>query len=373
LPENFQYFGLFGILCYVLQGGIAALVIRKIGGNTWQSIIGSLFFTLSTVMMWRIYGHTSLAAHFIILLSILACLQNNNFSMKKQIFIWSFLLVLSASIHLYFVPMVVVFLFFRLLQEYILSKNLKNQCIVFGVSVLVLTGTMFCLGAFNFVNDVSDAIGYFSANLNAFVNPQGMSHFIKDMPLATRGQYEGNAYLGLGIILFGCGILFRLYKKTKPDLSKIEKQRMFPIFGIALSFLLLSLSPTITFNQYKLFTYPVIQPVEYLWSIFRSTGRMIWPVIYIIMTICIWWAVTQFSIKKSFLLLSLFLFVQWADLKPWFVSKGNGFKTKVTWQSELSSPVWDKLAADYKHIFFMNDPCFTNGYYVPEEVYPFLD
>jgi hypothetical protein len=375
LPENFQYFGLFGIFCYTLQGGIGALVVRKIGGNTGQSIIGSLFFILSTVMMRRIYFHTSLTAHFIILLCILAYLKNDNSSLKKQIFVWSFLLALSASIHLYFVPMVMVFMFFRLLQEYTLSKNLKNQCVIFGVSVLVLTGTMFCLGAFYFVRAVN-TVGMEVTNLNAFINPQWTSAFIKDLPLvATSFPHEGFSYLGLGIILFVVGIIFQLCQRKKSDLPIVKKEKVFPVFGIVLSFLLFSLSPTITFNQYKLLTYPVLLPVEYLWSIFRSTGRMTWPIIYIIITACIWWAIKQFSAKKAVLFLSIFLLIQWFDLKPWFISKGNNYKTKVIWQTELSSPVWNNLANEYKHIFFIDDSRFKNGKWIPPEegFYPFLD
>jgi hypothetical protein len=364
LPENFQYFGLFGIVCYILQGGIGALVVRKIGGNTCQSIIASLFFTLSTVMMWRIYAHTSLSAHFIILLCILAYLQNNNFNIKKQILIWSGLLALSASVHLYFVPMVAIFMFFFLLREYTLIKNIKNQIIVFGVSVLVLTGVMFCLGAFYFVKSASGELGNASANLNTFINPQGgMSRFIKDMPLATYFQFEGNAYLGLGIIVLIVVTILQICRRKKSDLPIAAKEKVFPVLGIiVLSFYLFSLSPTITFNKYKLFTYPVLWPVERLWSIFRSTGRMTWPVIYIIMTVCIYCTIKYFNAKKSILFLSVFLLIQWADLKPWFVSKGNSFKTRVAWQSELSSPVWGKLANEYKHIFFMEDDTKLNSF-----------
>jgi len=372
LPDNFQYFGLFGIVCYTLQGGIGALVVREIGGNTGQSIIGSLFFTLSTVMMWRIYFHTSLMAHFIILLCILAYLQNNNLNLKKQIFMWGLLLALSVSIHLYFVPMVMIFMFFRLLQEYVLSKNFKNQCIVFAVSVLVLTGIMLCLGAFYFIKattgELFNAKGELynaNANLNVFVNPQGTSGFIKDLPLAAIGfPHEGFSYLGFGIILFVIVIIFQLCQMKKSDLPIIEKEKVLPILGIVLSFLLFSLSPTITFNQYKLFTYPVLPPAEYLWSIFRSTGRMTWPIVYIIITFCIWRAITQFSVKKTIVLLSVFLLIQWVDLKPWFVSKGNRYKTKITWQTELPSPIWDNLAKEYMHIFFM-------GNYA--KLYSFLD
>jgi hypothetical protein len=85
LPESFQYNGLFGIMCYILQGGCGALIIRKIGGNTGQSIIGSSLFILSTAMAWRLYFHTSLTAHFIILLCILMCLNYKNYSLKNKL------------------------------------------------------------------------------------------------------------------------------------------------------------------------------------------------------------------------------------------------------------------------------------------------
>jgi len=357
LPNNFQFCGLEGIVNYILQGGIGALIIKKIGGNTVHSIIGSLFFTLSTVMMWRMYYHTSLAQHYIILLCILFYLQNNNFSLKKKIFIWNGLLFLSLLTMAYFAVMVMVFIFFSLLREYLITKNVKNQLIVFGVSVLVMAGTMFYLGAFNYIGGLNTSGSYFgecSANFNTFVNPQGVSSFVKDMPLITQWQYEGFAYLGLGLILFVIVVIFQYIQKREPDL-RAYKTEMLPVIGIVLAFFIFSMSPTITFNQHTLFTYPVIQPIKRLWSMFRSTGRMTWPIVYIIMTFCIWRAITQFSVKKSILILSVFLIVQWADLKPWFVGKGEGFKTKVTWQSALSSPVWNDLAGKYKHIFFMGN------------------
>jgi hypothetical protein len=375
LPENFQYFGLFGIICYALQGGIGALVIRKIGCDSGFSIIGSLFFTLSTVMMYRIYGHTALAAHFIILLCILVSLEKNH-SHKRQILLWSGLFALSAAIHLYFVPMVMIFMFFYLLREYFSSKKIINQCIVLGVSLLVLIGTMFCLGAFYFIKDPSmGGLGYFSANLNTFTNPQGSSRFIKDMSVATDGQYEGYAYLGLGMISFIMFIIFyEIGRMNKLKTVTISETKLFPyILGIVLVFLLFALSPTITFYRYKLFAYHVIWPFERLWGIFRATGRMTWVIIYIIVTICLWWLCTQFSRKKAIILLSVYLLIQWADLKPWFVNKGDGFKTRVTWQTKLSSPAWDNLANDYQHIFFLGNPLIVNGHFTIENSFYFLD
>jgi len=365
LPLNFQYFGLFGILCYALQGGAGALIVKKIGGNVCQSIIGSMFFILSSVMILRLYFHTSLAAHFILLLCILLCLRENS-GIKKQIFLWSCLLVLSVLIHLYYVPMVMIFMFFQLLRNYFLTKNLKNQCVVICVALLILIGTMFCLGAFYFAKTADDrgAFGSASANLNSFLNPMGMSRFIKDMPHISAFPHEGFAYLGLGMILFTLIIGgYMINQRTLLPIKVKSKTGWFPyISGIVLWFLLFSLSPTIAFNQHKLFTYPVLWPVDELWNIFRSTGRMLWPAFYIIIIFCIWYAVKLFSGKKAAIIMGVLLLIQWADLGYWFITKGNSFKTQVIWQTELASPVWSNLAHDYNHIFFMGDYTKLNSF-----------
>lgn len=378
LPENFQYFGLFGFICYALQGGIGALIIKKIGGNTLQSIIGSVFFIFSTVMMYRIYGHTSLTAHFIILLSIYAYLHKNN-DIKKDIFSWSSLLVLSVLIHIYFVPMVLIFMFFRLLHEYLENKDINKQIIVVVSAFLILTTAMFSVGAFYFVKSVKGSLGTASANLNTFFNPQSVSPFIKSMPLATEFQYEGFSYLGLGMILFVLIIIIDkiLNNNDKLRLIKNELKKQFPfISGILISFFIFSLSPVITLNQQTILNYMIpvliINPVEQIWSIFRSTGRMTWAIVYIVMIYCISWANKSFSVKKSMLLLSVLLLIQWADLKPWFTGKGNSFKTRIEYQSKLHSPVWAELANDYKHIFYFDDPLIKDGQRVLDYSFSFI-
>jgi hypothetical protein len=174
------------------------------------------------------------------------------------------------------------------------------------------------------------------------------------MPFATDFQYGGNPYLGLGVILL---ILFIFVYKTanrgKQNWKEFLKEGLTPyILGIILFFLLLSLSPTITFNQYKIFSYPIFILIEGIWSIFRSTDRFTWPIVYIVIAICIWWTITRFSVKKSIFVLCAVLLIQWVDLEPWLISKGDTFKTRVTWQTGLPSSAWKNLANDYKHILF---------------------
>jgi len=196
------------------------------------------------------------------------------------------------------------------------------------------------------------------------------------MPLATEGQSEGFAYFGLGFIL----LIFILgYNEIFNQRNKIELKngikKLFPFFYIIILFFLFSVSPVITLNQY-IFLPPDllrVKPVEQVWGIFRSTGRMTWSIVYIVMIYCFSWAIKRISVKKSIFLLSILLFIQWTDLKPWFTGKGNSFKTKFTYQSILHSPVWNELANEHKHIFFMDDPLYKNGQRVLDYSYSFLD
>ncbi|MDR1444724.1 MAG: hypothetical protein LBI94_07590 [Treponema sp.] len=150
--------------------------------------------------------------------------------------------------------------------------------------------------------------------------------------------------------------------KYKELFSPLKKSPY--VLGILLSFLLFALSPVVTFNQYKLFSYPILPPVEKMWSVFRSTGRYTWPIIYICILFCVWWIVKNFSFKKGILVLSFLVILQGVDLKDYFMSKGGGFKAKKLWHTELESPVWPELAKTHKHIFFLD------GYL---KLYSFLD
>jgi hypothetical protein len=370
LPSSFQYFGLFGIIVYFLQGAVSGLIVKKLCGNTLYTVIGSLFFIFSTTVMQRIYGHTSLSAHFIILFCIYACITANPLrTLNKNIFIWSGLLFLSVGIHLYFVPMIIIFMLFYLLRDFLETKRLREGVIVFGVSIIVLILTMFVFGAFYSHADVSGAgLGFYSSNINTLFNPQGTSRLLKDLPLATGGQYEGYGYLGFGILL-AVMFVFILQLKNIEKLKICAKdnefqKKMLPYLGIVIVFFLFSLSPVITFNSKIIFTYylPVINKI---WSIFHSTGRFIWPIMYIVICVVIYHTHKLFVKKTAFVLLCIFAVFQYIDLSGFFTSKGSSFQNKTEWQNELSSSEWNSIIIRKKHIVFVEG--------TTDKLYSFLD
>jgi hypothetical protein len=357
LPQNFQYFGIFGLTVYFLQGAVAALVLQKICKNSFYSVLGSMFFIFSTTMMQRIYGHTSLAAHFIILLCIYACMPAVKRSPRSNILVWSALFALSASIHIYFIPVVFIFLISALAKDFWEDRLIRDKIIVTAVSITTCLAVMFVLGAFySHVGYSGGGVGEASMNLNSLFNPQGTSRFIKDLPLATKWLFEGYGYLGLGVLL-GCLLLFAYLLKSGNGLKNVfqnmeYKRNAVLISAVFLFFLMFAISPVITFNSKILFRY-YIPGINHVWSIFRSTGRYVWVLMYIVMFLMIWTIKKQFGAKKGFLILCALLAIQYIDLKDYFSGKGDSFKSKVRWETPLISPEWSALAENKKHIVFL--------------------
>jgi len=119
----------------------------------------------------------------------------------------------------------------------------------------------------------------------------------------------------------------------------------------------------------------VPSPVATLWDIFRCTGRFTWPIVYIIITFCIWKIITLLPVKKSILILCVLVFIQWLDLGSWFIKRGKNFKASVKYQTELPSPEWAMLANDYKHMFFMDKNYFENPFNekIQQKCYSFIE
>jgi hypothetical protein len=363
LPHNFQYFGLFGLIIYFLQGAVSSLVIQKICKNSFFSIIGSLFFILSSVMMQRIYGHTSLAAHFIISLCIYASISkhashNIGRTCRKNIFIWGALFALAASIHLYFVPMVFIFMIARYAESVWKDGHLYANIISAIGSLIILIVVMFSLGAFYSHADYSAAfLGEASMNMNALFNPQGASSFLKDLPLVAEWKYEGYGYLGFGILL-ACFLLVCLALKNSLEIKQFlqnteNKRNAILIVAVFLVFTIFALSPVVTLNGKELFRYYIPSIINRIWAIFRSTGRYVWVLMYIIMCLILWAIKKQFGTKKGFLLVCALLAFQYFDLKNFFSHKGETFKQRTTWESPLVSKEWTEIAANKKHVFFV--------------------
>lgn len=334
LPETFQYFGLFGLLCYVLNGAMASLIVSRFNKSKVFCGISSVFFILSTPVLQRLFGvlsensrHTSLAAHFLILGALAIWLFKDVFEdYRKDALAWAVLAALCVLIQMYIIFMVGGIMCGYLLDELISKKDWKRLLYDFSSFALSFCFFFFIIGGFtSLLASGGSGYGFFSANLNTLINPWRYSTFFKKMGM-TDLQYEGFAYLGLGMIVL-CGIaciailvkavsLFR--KGQLRETLKIKKQKNFSfVFSLAVVvfvFMILAFSNLVYFGH-RIFIevhWPTV--IDNLLAVIRSSGRFIWCVMYIVMILGLYIITKAFNKKVQLAVVIFCVCLQLADL-----------------------------------------------------------
>lgn len=364
LPEKFQYFGIWGLLCYMLQGYYAAKILTEKTASKVLVLIGSIFFILSPIMLFRMYYHTALAAHWLILLAIYFFVKHEKeytdaFKTSIQ---WGILGLLIGSIHLYFVPMCGAVLLGYILCSIWKAKKFRIRFLYPGVSFSIgLLLVVYVLGGFSSGAAAGTShLGLFSLNLNAFVNPMSYSTILKNTPLwnwsfYTQGQYEGFSYPGLGML---CLVVFGLALGVKGLVSG-KRPTCYQIVMILMSVGLIGFaaSPTITWNDTLILQLPYSSTIYKYWEIFGSSGRMAWPVVYFLMIFAVGSLNGLLSSKRKYgyAMLTLACLIQAIDLSGQLAGRHANYTEKVEYTSPLAGTVWDKIAADdiYKHIVWV--------------------
>ena len=374
LPEQFQYFGLWGLCCFILQASLASGILRKYVKDEITVVLSSFLFVLAPVFIDRMYWMTSLASQWLCLLGILfieeqACLSEGKpgadgspaaLYLTKGAVAWTVLGALCASIHIYFLPMCGI-----LLIGYCAAHICRTKTVIHSLTVLAgyLAGACIVIALLGgFSSDMGAAfygLGDYSFNLNGFANPTGRfyfwSHILSDLPQYIDNQYEGFAYLGLGTIVL-LGITLTQVIGNIKEREKFTGKKLAYIIVFILA-LIAAASPVITWNEKILMTLPIPGFIRTIWEVFRASGRLIWPAVYLLVV----WAVAGDSryIKREvkIITLAVCLLLQVYDMKDVIIQKRSMFQTKIENNSLLKDNEWNALAQKdgIKHIIFMSD------------------
>ncbi|MCR5356183.1 MAG: DUF6311 domain-containing protein [Lachnospiraceae bacterium] len=316
LPLDFQYFGIFGIMCFMLMGGYSSLLVHtlikgSILGSSDDNIARSRFafvdrnlalilsavcsvvFILSSTVLQRMFYHTSLAAQWIIIAAMYVWVNRDEYTKRGVLIRYLLLGFLCVGIHTYFVPMVGSILLassvetvIRKGQEGDKGRIIRTEVInilSFCVSGLI---TLFVFGGFYGASKgFGEGIGSFTANLNTFVNPLYGSIVFKPMRILYGFQYEGYAYLGLGILILSVIAAVYLIKAVKGSgLKSYLKAHLRQTVGLCLFVvnLFIAVFPTAAINDFRIIGIPLGQTLGRILGVFRSNGRFIWTCVYLI-------------------------------------------------------------------------------------------
>lgn len=360
LPETFQYLGIWGLMCFILQSVISALIIHKFTKNKVYSVIGSTFFTISYVVLVRMFGHTALAGNWIILLSMWLYVYRNDFKSNfSRSLSWILVVMLSIMVHMYFLPIVLCIMCGDILEDILTKKNIYDCIIRLTLSITSVVAAANVLGMFsgNKSEITNSDFGIYCSNLNSFYNPIDNSKFIKRLPLFFHNA-EGSAYIGFGLIL-GFILLMILYiyfgaKGRFQNALEMIKNHGKSIVSVGVVLIISSffaITPNVTFNDKLLFSFEYPEKINNLLSVFRANGRFIWITMYFIMLLVV---IGLYRIvannKIPLVVLSALLVFQMVDYSNLIKSKHEYFNQELVYSSPLKNELWSALGQSRSHI-----------------------
>lgn len=355
LPGTVQYFGLYTLFCYMMQGIAAFKIIYFKSKNKWYSLLATVLFCFSPILMERAFRHTALGSHWLILFSILFYVKHREEKSNKTYVYFLLLEILAIGIHPYFLPMVACFSLLCVIKDLCRHEIWP----VFGFFLqLFITYLAGCLiGVLGSGVRVSrDGFGYYSMNMNALMNPTSCggyiwSAFLKVNPQIL-GNYDGFNYLGVGVlvlivIVIALAIAFDTWKD---EIVLIKKY--LPLCLILLFLTAFAISNVVTYHDRELFTIPLPDTILELCGIFRASSRMFYPVyysIFLFVILRVWRYRKTIKSYGVFYLLLFALIVQVIDIHHVIIQKHQNMKLNSNFSSILQDTVLEEVAqhSDY--------------------------
>lgn len=361
LPENFQYFGFWGITCFALQGIFSARIIKRVTENRIAIVLGSLLAVIMPTVFFRLYGHEALAGQWLIVfvLDLLFAYEIYEENHKKLYLTVAITAALAVSIHMYFLVMCGIIVLAYCVEDIIQKKNVKQTILILLEYCFAAIAIIFLLGGFVATGSSYElgGLGAFSMNLNSLFNPFNQSAILKELPLYTDAQGEGFGYLGAGVIVLGIAVLVSLIFEIDrvKSLVKSNKRIIGGLLCTGVLITIIACQTEVTFGARLLYKFSLPAILEKLWGIFRASGRMVMVLDYVIVFSCMIYILKSY--KKQYatavFLFGMALGLQMYDIHPVFSYLHSTYSNQKTYESPLyPSEIWDTLAQneDIKHV-----------------------
>ena len=404
LSATFQYLGIWIWLCFVLQAFFTQRLLKFFLSNKAHVYLGACFVVLSPPLIYRLvhsgYGHIALASHWLILASFCLYLRPGRNDLR-----WSVLIALCWLIQAYFAPMVAAIWLASLAKR--LYKDRERFALLRNVSVVALTSfiVMWASGYFMIGSNFNpEGWNYvfrwqpLSLVDSGTEGSTGWSSILLDR-LQPDGETEAFSYLGVSVIFLmaiSSAQIAHKYRRSKAILTIstlgvlamliVSIARSIPLLRVvSMSALLViitfsgvillnlsrlskssrsyipliiavcvlaaySMTNRVGFAQQTLFEYSLFPPLTQFTETFRTHGRSIWPLFYILIIGTIVSFSKSFGRRTVTALLFASLIVQVIDTAPAISSARTRFVDAAPWVSPMTSSRWSELSKGFSSI-----------------------
>lgn len=264
LPSNFQYFGLWAVCCFALQGLFAQMLLSRLkvyGPVLW---VGVLLFVTAPILSYRFesLGHHDLLAHWLILLSLY-----QYFESRLRPYVLGLTLLTALSVNAYIFVIV-----FSLTLAHLVSIALEQPRSNTWLDLLRAAPKIFGPSAFAYA-----ALGYLSWGGGVV----GVGEFRLSLWAFFARDFGGEefAYLGAGAIVasaIGSAVVVAQRKKLTAG--------TLPLVLCAALLFLVALSNQIKVGSW-LVSYPIPEWVETARQVVRVSNRLSWLLYYLVILV----------------------------------------------------------------------------------------
>jgi hypothetical protein len=387
----FQYFGIWTLACFVLQSIAAWKLLAIWIKEKLLLAFGTSFFVVAPAFLDRMTFHFGLTAHWVLLISLYLFFRER-FSLRS----WVLLGVIATLIQPYLALMVsAVFLFDQIARPRFV-RNVSSY-----LAAIIFAAWQSGLFVFGASNIGSDGFGVFSTNGLSLVDP-GFPDFSR-VPWSgvvpnlweNVGQYEGFAFLGVGVITLSVLVLvhyaittrtfksgwpvflpapFLIYLAFQRDAfsaliflqsmvlalclvyiqrySVCNKQKTIKALIFSLLLVVFALSNTLFIGDRFNLQVDIPSWLLDLTAIARTSGRFIWIPMYLVVTLVVVAVVKIFPRYVASLFLVSALIFQVDDSSNASMFTRDVFR-RTGPENTLPSDLWNSLGSRYSSVEFV--------------------
>ncbi|HYQ04125.1 MAG TPA: DUF6311 domain-containing protein [Polyangiaceae bacterium] len=342
LPMPFQYFGIWILLCFVMQAWFAWLLVGLVTRVRLPRALATLLFVVAPPLLNRLEGAYQMCGQWQVLAALYLCFGPRRLARGVA---WPLLAYLVALTHFYMTVMVLGLWTADWLRRVLFEgRKVADFVQLAAVPALVLLGFwqigMFVVGRVL----VQHGFGEYKMNLLSLVDPSGWSYVLKDIPEGY-GEYEGFNFLGLGGLLL---VLFALPATRRAWPWLRAKREYWPLLAVFIGLTLFAISNRVGFADHTL---EIPLPASWIEraNLVRGSGRMFWPVYYVLLLVCARCLLRSYSSRIATLLLLAIVSIQIVDTSAgWLHHRALLMNSGTTWKSPLRSDFWAQVPSMYR-------------------------
>ncbi len=357
LPEPFQYFGLWALMCYALQGFFGGMLAALASERPVERYAITLLFVASLPVMDRAIGHFALMSHWLVLWGLWLALRPNRELSTGQ---WVAVTCIASLVHAYLLYIVLALWVADVLRRRHFDPQPRPSVGDWVRHVIVvsiaLVATMALAGYFllpaHAVTGGAQYYGKYATNLNAFWNPGWGSRFLPGLAVMKGAELEGHAYLGLGMLVL---LPIALLTLIAPGSARPNVKPYVPLIAVGILLWMLAVSHLVAWGDRVVLEIPIRGKLLDTIATLRASGRLAWVALYGLWFAAVAIVATRFTPRVATALIVGAVALQLADISPRYVAMRDYFAdrfiaTPAKRASPLVSPFWPEAAKHYRTI-----------------------